>query len=179
MKNDPSRRYEAVLIAASAGGAQALQTLLAGLPPDFPLPIAIVQQRTAREPHALAQVLGRCSALRVQMAQEGEVMRPGTVYLAPPDLLRHVRSSANPLFACAALALQGRVIAVVLTGYDSDGTDGVQTVGRAGGMVIARGEARSEQFSMPRAAIRSGSVNQVLPLGRIGADLLHLARPAP
>ncbi len=186
-------KYEAVVMAASAGGVAALGTLLAALPPDFPLPIAIVQHRSARHPHMLAKVLGRHSTLPVKMAEEGEVMRKGMVYLAPFDLhmtisaervltladghkIRHVRSSANPLFESAAEALHGRVIAVVLTGYDSDGTDGVQAVKRAGGAVIAQDEASSHAFAMPHSAIATGSVDCVLPLHDIARELVRLAK---
>jgi two-component system chemotaxis response regulator CheB len=188
-----AHRYEVVVIAASAGGIPALGTLLAGLPHDFPLPIAVVQHRTASHPQMLAHVLGRRTALKVKFAEEGEALQPGTVYLAPHDLhmtvrrdrsialvdglkIRHVRSSANPLFASAALALQGRVIAVVLTGYDRDGTDGVQTVKGQGGIVIAQDKSTSVNFGMPRSAIESGAVEHILPLGKIAGELVRLAK---
>jgi two-component system, chemotaxis family, protein-glutamate methylesterase/glutaminase len=120
-------------------------------------------------------------------------MEPGTVYLAPPhahlsvdeDLrvslkegckIRHVLSSANPLFESAARALPGRVIAVVLTGYDRDATDGVQAVRLSGGTVIAQDETTSQSFGMPRSAIQTGCVDRVLPLPEIGPALLALAR---
>ena len=186
-------RYDVVVMAASAGGVAALRTVLSALPPDFPLPIAVVQHRSAAHPNMLARVLGCRIPLKVKTAENGEVMRPGTVYLAPPDLhmtvaaggrislrngmkIRHVRSSANPLFESAAEALQGRVIAVVLTGYDSDGTDGVQLVKRQGGIVIAQDQATAAHFEMPRAAIESGSVEHILPLHLIAGELVRLAK---
>jgi two-component system chemotaxis response regulator CheB len=66
------------------------------------------------------------------------------------------------------------VIAVVLTGYDSDGTDGVQTVASHGGTVIAQDQSTSEVFGMPRSAIATGCVSQVLPLKQIGPALMRL-----
>jgi two-component system chemotaxis response regulator CheB len=187
------RRYAVVVMAASAGGIQALQKLLSQLPPDFPLPIAIVQHRTGNPPNLLARVLGRHTPLRVKTAEAGEVMLPGTVYLAPArehlvirrneelalvngHKIRHVRSSANPLFASAAQVYGDGVIAVVLTGGDSDATDGVQTVRKRGGVVIAQDRGSSAVFGMPRAAIETGAVSAVLPLGDIGPELLRLAR---
>ena len=186
------RRYALVVMAASAGGIQALQRVLSGLPPDFPLPIAIVQHRTGNPPNLLARVLGRHTALRVKSAEEGEVMVPGTVYLAPPRehlvirrneqlmladgrKIRHVRSSANPLFASAAQVYGDGVIAVVLTGGDSDATDGVQAVRQRGGIVIAQDEPTSLVFGMPRSAIDSGAVSAILPLGAIAGELERLA----
>lgn len=89
--------------------------------------------------------------------------------------LRHVASSANPLFESAAAALGSRVIAAVLTGCDRDATDGVQAVKRAGRFVIAQNEATSQIFDMPRSAIATGSVDRVLPLQDIGPALAALA----
>ena len=186
-----SSPYDLVAIAASAGGIPALITLLAALPADFPVPIAIVQHRTTALPNLLPNVLGRKALLTVKFAQDSDNMRPGIVYLAPPHLhlivrpdhtfglsngsrIRHVLSSANPLFSSAARVLKERVIAVVLTGMDSDGTDGVQSVRAAGGVVFAQDQASCAHFEMPRSAIQTGCVNRVLPLEDIAPALVGL-----
>jgi two-component system chemotaxis response regulator CheB len=180
-------------MAASAGGVAAFESVLSTLPADFPLPIAIVQHRSTKDPNLMARVFGRHTPLVVKTAAQAEHLEPGTVYLAPPDAhltvdqdlcvflkdgakIRHVRSSANPLFESAARALPGRVIAVVLTGYDRDATDGVQAVRLSGGTVIAQDEATSKSFGMPRSAIETGCVDRVLPLPEIGPALVALAR---
>ena len=87
-----------------------------------------------------------------------------------------MRSSANPLFASAAQTFGDGVIAVVLTGGDRDATDGVQTVKRRGGIVIAQDEPSSVAFSMPRSAIETGCVDSILPLHDIAPELLRRAR---
>ena len=192
------RRYQApydlVAIVASTGGMKALEQILAWLPADFPVPIAVVQHRSTHHPNLLARVLSRHTELAVKLAEDGEMLEPGTVYLAAPELhlvvndnhtlglrdghkIRHVLSSGNPLFESAAHTLGERVIAVVLSGYDRDGTDGVQSVKKAGGTVIAQDETTSQVFSMPRSAIATGCVDQVLPVGDIGPALLELAGP--
>ena len=180
-------------MAASAGGVAAFESVLSALPADFPLPVAIVQHRSTKDPNLMARVFGRHTALAVKTAAQGERMEPGTVYLAPPHAhltvdrelrvslkegskIRHVLSSANPLFESAARALPGRVIAVVLTGYDRDATDGVQAVRLSGGTVIAQDEATSTSFGMPGSAIQTGCVDRVLPLQEIGPALVALAR---
>ena len=182
-----------MVIAASAGGIQALQRLLSALPSDFPIPIAVVQHRTGNAPNLLARVLGRHTALKVKTAEDGETISPGTVYLAPPRehlivrrdaslalvngrKIRHVSSSANPLFASAAQVFGDGVIAVVLTGGDSDATDGVQTVNHLGGIVIAQDQATSAVFGMPHSAIQSGAVHAILPLSAIAPELLRLVK---
>jgi two-component system chemotaxis response regulator CheB len=102
----------------------------------------------------LPAILARQTALAVKLAVEGEALEVGTVYVAPADRhltvdregimhlsngrkIKFVKSSANPLLDSAAAALHGAVIAVVLTGSGSDGTDGVQAVKATGGIVIA------------------------------------------
>jgi two-component system chemotaxis response regulator CheB len=184
--------FDLVVMAASAGGVRAFESLLSGLPADFPLPIAIVQHRSSAHPNLMARVFSRHTRLRVKTAEQGERMQPSTVYLAPPEhhlvvdsdlrlsfvngrKIRHVHSSANPLFESAARALPGRVIAVVLTGYDSDATDGVQAVKLSGGTVIAQDETTSERFNMPHSAIGTGCVDRVLPLPEIAPALVALA----
>jgi two-component system chemotaxis response regulator CheB len=185
-----SRPRRLVVIGASAGGFQALRAILASLPRDFPIPIAVVLHRSGEDnlPRALILATGA----RVKHAAEGERIEPGTVYVAPAGLhlrvnpdqtfaladgsrIRFARSSANPLFETAAQVYGPGAIAVVLSGYGRDGTDGVQAVKSRGGTVIAQDEESSQQFSMPRSAIETGAVDKVLPLEQIGPALARLA----
>lgn len=183
--------YDLVVMVASTGGIQALCQVLGALPADFPVPIAVVQHRTANLPDRLPQVLARCTALHVARTAEGDAPRAGWVHLAPLDAhlvvrpdgrfgvhggrkIRFLRSSANPLFETAATALHGRVLAVVLTGRANDATDGVQTVRKRGGTVIAQDQATSVAFDMPSSAIGTGAVDLVLPLEGIGPALVEL-----
>lgn len=188
---EPARRCDLVVIAASAGGIQALQEILSGLPASFPAPIAIVQHRSRHHPDLLARVLGWHTPLRVKLVEESETLRPGTVYVAPPDLhltvradrslaladgsrIRHVLSSANPLFTSAAEVFGGRLVAVILSGLGRDATDGVQGVKAAGGTVIAQNKATSQHFGMPQSAIATGCVDLILPLEDIAPALVRL-----
>ena len=185
--------YKMVVIAASLGGIHALGEILSVFPEDFPVPIAIIQHRTAHLPWQLDKVLGRKTKLKVKYAVRGEPILPGTVYIAPHDhhllvetshrfaltnhtRIRHVRPSANPLFISAAKIFKERVIAVVLTGGDADATDGVQSVSTAGGIVLAQDQATSEHFSMPKSAIETGCVDRVLPLHQIGDYIVKLVQ---
>ena len=184
--------YDLVAIVASVGGLKAMETILEALPEDFPIPIALVQHRSTDEPNRLARVLSRHSKLTVKLADQGDELQPGTVYLALPDLhlvvndnrtlslvdghkIRHVLSSGNPLFESAAAKLGARAVGIVLTGYDADGTDGVQAIHEAGGVVLAQDEATSKAFGMPRSAIATGAVDAVLPIEAIGPALVMLA----
>jgi two-component system, chemotaxis family, protein-glutamate methylesterase/glutaminase len=179
-----------VVIASSAGGIEALTTILRGLPENFPAPIVVVQHRPAARESHLVPILRRRTKLNVKDAIAGDTLQAGTVYLASPDehlmvtddlcfqytdgrRIHHLRSSANPLFESAAECYGRNAIALVLTGMDSDGTDGVQAI-RAHGGVIVQDRTTSEHFDMPHSAIATGVVDRILPLSEIGPMLSRL-----
>lgn len=193
-RSKPSRTdAEVVVMAASAGGLPVLRQILSGLPADFPLPIVIVQHRSMVVPSLAAQILSRAGPLPVKEAEQGEVLEPGTVYLTPPDRhlvlrpdlrvrlmdghrIRFVLSSATPLFASAAFALEGRVIGVALSGGGSDGTDGVESIRGMGGIVIAQDPSTAQQTGMPASAIRTGAPDHVVAASQIAPLLVRLVR---
>ena len=136
----------------------------------------------------MAEILNRRTRLRVKEAEEGDRIEPHTVYGAPPDyhllvnpdgtlslphseLVHFVRPSADLLFESVAASFKDRAIAVVLTGSGSDGAMGVQAIKKMGGTVIAQDEDSSEFFGMLAAAIKTKTVDFILPLGEI-ADAL-------
>ncbi|BDA72256.1 CheB methylesterase [Rivularia sp. IAM M-261] len=180
-----------VVLAASAGGIKAVSTILSNLPANFATPIAIVQHLDPNYQSYLAEILDRRTPLLVKQATDLDILTPGVVYVAPPnwhlvvnpdatlslsnaEKVRHVRPAADILFESAANSFQERVIAIVLTGMDADGKDGVMAVKRAGGKVIAQDEATSQFFSMPSNAINTGCVDFILPLKEIAPNLLKL-----
>jgi len=184
--------YGLVVIAGSAGAIGALLQVLSALPADYPLPVVVVQHRSARMLDLLPSLLARRCALPVRGVTEGEPIIPGTVYVARPDLhllvnsdrtfglmdghrIKALLSSANPLLTSAA-EVMGPVIGVVLSGSGSDATDGVQAVKAAGGKVVVQDQATAEYFGMPGAAIASGAADLVLPVDRIGPLLAELGR---
>lgn len=137
----------------------------------------------------LAEMLAEGSSLPVREAREGEAMREGVVYVAPPD--RHLlaspdgrlvlsdappehwsRPSGDPLFRSVAQHYGPRSVAVVLTGRDSDGSGGVGDVHAAGGTVLVQDPATARDGSMPRASIRTGAVDRVLSLDDIAPALV-------
>ena len=197
----PRPTFTIIALTASAGGLKALSTLLAALPPDFPAALVIVQHLSPRQPSLMAHILERRIALSVTQAQDGDTLRPGHVYLAPPD--RHllvgpggtlsltqtgkvhfVRPSGDVLLESVAASCGPSAIAVILTGGDGDGAAGLKAVKDAGGITLAQDEASSEMFSMPRTAIATGAVDFILPLDEIAPKLIALVgaglpRPLP
>jgi two-component system chemotaxis response regulator CheB len=155
----------------------------------------VVQHLDRHHRSWMAEILTRRVRLDVRQAQGGEVARPGTVYVAPPDrhllvnpqgvlslsdaaLVRHVRPSADLLFSSLAASFGPRVVAVVLSGTGRDGADGARDVKQEGGTVIAQDEASSQFFGMPGAAIHTGAVDRVLPLAEIAGYLVELTQCA-
>ena len=189
----PNTAYDVVAIAASVGGLKAISEVLSGLPTDFPAAIVIVQHLAPQHRSLMAEILTRQTSLPVKQAQSGDKLSPGTVHIAPPDYhllinaddtltlnqekVEHfVRPSADVLFNSVAHSYKERAIAVILTGSGKDGVTGIQAIHELGGMAIAQDEETSECFSMPHAAIETGSVDQILPLSKIASALVSLVR---
>lgn len=187
----PNVAYNVVAIAASRGGLKAISQILSTLPAEFPAPITLVQHLSPQHRSHMAEILSRRTALQVKEAEEGELLRPGTVYIAVPNKhlvvnpdatlslsdapkINFVRPAGDKLFTSVASSFKSRAIGVVLTGKDGDGVLGVLAIKKYGGTVIVQDEASSECFSMPKSAIDTGKVDFVLPLDAIAHRLLTL-----
>ena len=185
--------FDIIALAASAGGLTALSRVLSSLPPDFQIPIVVVQHLDPRHRSLMADILNRRTNLRVKEAEDGEKLAPATVYVAPPnkhllvnsdhtlslthtELVHFVRPSADLLFESVAASHKEHAIAVVLTGSGSDGSMGVKAIKTMGGTVIVQDKETAEFFGMPEAAIRSGAVDFILPLDEIPAALMTLTQ---
>ncbi|MFI7317536.1 chemotaxis protein CheB [Streptomyces venezuelae] len=186
-------RAEVVLVAASAGGIGALTALLGGLSASLPVPVLAAQHLRRSRETAIASILSRATPLEVKLAEHGESLRAGTVYVAPPDHHLCVRSpkelslskagpvnftrpAADPLFESAVRAFGPRIIACVLTGTDSDGALGVAEVKAHGGTVIVQDPASAEFRGMPKAAVDTGFADFVLGLADIAPTINRLLR---
>jgi two-component system, chemotaxis family, protein-glutamate methylesterase/glutaminase len=182
---------ELVAIAASTGGPAALRRILGDLPRSFSAPILVVQHIARDFTKAFADWLGGSCSLRVKLAEAGEPLLAGTVYVAPDSAhmgvtadrqvrLSHgspiggFRPSATYLFESAAQVYGARLVAVVLTGMGSDGADGLEIAHAAGGYVMAQDEATSVVFGMAQEAVRRGAVDAVAPLEQLAARLTEI-----
>jgi two-component system chemotaxis response regulator CheB len=187
----PYAAFDIVAIAASLGGIEAVGQVLSVFPPDFPAVVAVVQHVGPNSYGLVPRILARRSALPVDHAKSDEALRPGQVYVAPPDhhffvtrtgralvlqspRVKFTRPAADPLLVSAAQCYGPRTLGVVLTGASSDGAAGIQAVKWAGGMVLAQDQSSSRAFAMPRAAIATGCVDMVLPLHVIGPAIVAL-----
>lgn len=183
-----------VALVCSAGGLQALISVLRPLPAGFPAAVIVLQHQSPDRPSYLADILARNCALPVSAARDGAALRAGTVAVIPPGkhalattsnrlaLIRtdHAplyRPSADLLLTSLALVAARRTIAVILSGGGSDGATGAVALHDFGGTVIAADKASSAYPAMPEAAIgRDDAVDYVLPTDDIPALLVSLTR---
>lgn len=178
-----------VAIGASTGGPQVLETILAKLPNDFPVPILIVQHIAAGFLSGLAEWLTRTTQLPVHIASHGEPMRPANVYLAPDgthmgmdanhrivlndgDPEGGLRPSVAYLFRSVAAACGSSAAAVLLTGMGRDGAEELKRLKDRGALTIAQDSESSVVYGMPAEAVRLGAAKHVLPPQAIAALLV-------
>jgi two-component system, chemotaxis family, protein-glutamate methylesterase/glutaminase len=177
-----------IVAGASLGGFDALATLLGALPEDFPLPLAVVQHRSADSDELLPLLLQRACRLPLAEVEDKQPILPGTVYIAPANYhllveldhfalsvdhrVQYARPSIDVLFESAADAYRERLAAVLLSGSNEDGARGIARVKARGGLTIVQDPASAESARMPAAAIAATPVDHVLPLAGI-ARLLN------
>lgn len=184
-----------VVLGASAGGLSALRRIVAALPADLKAAVFVCQHLAPDRPSRLPEILGKSGALPASHPQDGEELRAGQIYVAPPDnhllvgekrvrVIRgpqenRYRPAIDALFRSAARAHGPRVVGVVLTGRLDDGTVGLQAIGRCGGVTIVQDPREAEHVSMPASALRHVKVDHCVPLDEIPALLLRLVAEAP
>lgn len=179
---------EVLVVGASTGGPQALSTFLTSLPRTIDIPIVIVQHMPPMFTATLAVHLSKDCGRPGQEAEQGQLLQPDHLYIAPGEwhvelsrnggeLYSHLhqgppehfcRPSVNPLFRSAAECCGAATLAVMLTGMGSDGLEGTRDIKGFGGRVIAQDEPSSVVWGMPGAIARENLADQVLPLSRIG-----------
>lgn len=184
--------YRAVVIGASAGGMNAIITILSMLPEDFAPSLIIVQHipEEAMDGYRTVILNKKCS-LPVKEAMDKEPLQPGTVYLAPAAYhllveqtgtlslsvdkpVNFSRPSIDVLFESAAEALGDKLIGIILTGANNDGSRGIKKIKEYNGYVIVQDPAEAEVPAMPLAAIENAEIDQILPLAQIGSFLADI-----
>ncbi|MCB0218632.1 MAG: chemotaxis response regulator protein-glutamate methylesterase [Chrysiogenetes bacterium] len=181
-----------LVVAASTGGVQAVQVVLTGLPHDWPMPTLIVQHMPPHFTESLAADLDRVLPLRVVEAEDGMLLEPRTVYIAPGGMhaivaparyrkgKKVVRLSQTPtdtvLKPAADVTMRavadvygGDAIGVVLTGMGMDGAQGLKAMHEQGAVTIAQDRETSVIYGMPKAAFEIGAADSVLPLDQVAA----------
>jgi two-component system chemotaxis response regulator CheB len=181
-----------VVIGASAGGIEALRSLVARLPRNFRASIFVVTHTSPESPGVLATILERAGPLPALCVRDSAPIQPGRIYVPAPDhhLLvqpgyaratrgpreNRFRPAVDPLFRSAAQTYGPRVIGVILTGGLDDGTAGLAAVKKLGGTAVVQDPADALFPSMPQSAVKHVTVDHCVPLADIPALLVRLTR---
>ncbi len=190
------RAQWSIVIGASAGGVPALQAVVAQLPADLPAPVFIVLHIASSGVSLLPEILTQAGPLPAVHPRDGTPIEAGVLYVAPPDhhlLIEHgtmavkrgpkenrFRPSIDALFRSAAYVCGPRAIGVVLSGALDDGTSGLWSIKRLGGITMVQQPSQAKFPSMPRSALESVEVDYMLPATEIGTVLGRLAQaPVP
>lgn len=185
-----------VVIGASAGGIPTLIQLVKNLPAGFPGSLFIVQHLAPYFKSELAAILNKAGPLNTAFAQDGETVQHGHIYIAPPDhhLLveadtvhvvrgpkeNRFRPSVDALFRSAAYNYGARVVGIVLTGALDDGTSGLWSIKRQGGITVIQDPAESFCADMPNNVLSHVEVDHILTVGEMPPLLERLVRePVP
>lgn len=181
----------AVVVGASAGGVEALMTLLQALPPGFAPPMLLVLHRRAEPDRALpslASVIGRRCALPVREALDRQPLQPGQVLVAPADYhllvdpgpvaalsrdrpVHHCRPAIDPLFESAAHLFGPGLLGLVLTGANDDGASGAAALRQAGGCLWVQQPDTARVATMPAAALARAGADEILTLDTMARRL--------
>lgn len=194
----PTGRCDLVAIGSSTGGPIALATVLASLPGNLDVPVVVTQHMPPVFTRLLAQRLDASMPIRVREAEDGDVLTPGTVYIAPGDFhmtlrrgaagamvqlnqqapVNYCRPAVDVMFNSVAEVYRGDVLAVMLTGMGHDGRDGTAKLKSLGAQVIAQDEATSVVWGMPGAVATAGLADSVLPIDQIGPKITSVVHGA-
>lgn len=186
------QRIDVVAIGVSTGGPQALMEVVPAFTSDFPVPILIVQHMPPVFTKLLAERLAAKSSIPVGEGMLYQTLSAGQAWIAPGDFHMGVeqdadeirlvtdrrapenscRPSVDVLFRSVAQVYGGHVLAVVMTGMGQDGLRGCEAVRAAGGQIIVQDEASSVVWGMPGFVARAGLADQVVPLKRLGTEIV-------
>ena len=184
--------FHVVAIGASAGGLESLERLFTHLPTDTGMAFVVLQHLSPDFKSLMDELLSRRTSMPIRQAENDMPVEPNTVYLLPPmkemiirrrRLLLNDRDPRSGLtlpidlfFRSLAQDLGPQAVAVILSGSGSDGSRGVQEVSKAGGTVLCETTDTAQFNGMPLSAMRTGSVDHVLPPEEIASTLASLAR---
>lgn len=188
---DP-RRFDVVVIGASAGGVEAVGMLLTALPQSFAAPIAVVIHVPPGNDDLLARALAPRCALPLLEASDKQPVEPGTVYVAPAgyhllvepsgtfalsldEPVNFARPSIDVLFESAGHAYRDRVLAIVLTGANADGAEGLRVVRGFGGAAWVQDPESATAAAMPSAAIERAGADRIMALDDMARALAGIA----
>ncbi|MFW1678357.1 CheR family methyltransferase [Pontibacter sp. JAM-7] len=188
---DPESSLIVVGVGASAGGLEALQSMVSNLPPDIKMSFIVAQHLSPSYRSMMVDLLEKDSTLAICAAKDGDILRAGQIYICPPnhnielypgdtikltsypDVRYKPRPSVDMLFESIALVKGEHAIGIVLSGTGSDGARGIRAIKGENGLGIVQEPSSAKYDGMPNAAINSSNVDLIIPATQIGDELLN------
>ena len=184
---------KAIVIGASYGGMEAIKAILTALPSGFKIPISIVLHIGNNNISAYLTMLNNKTDFTVKEAEEKELIKPGTIYFAPPNYHLQIennfsfslstdqkvnfsRPSIDVLFETGAWAYNDELLGILLTGSNSDGAEGLKIIKEYGGTTIVENPETAFAKTMPGSAIKKESPSFILDLDQIPEKIVELAK---
>lgn len=182
-----------IAIGTSTGGPRALQEVVPYLPQDIPAAVVIVQHMPPGFTKSLAARLDNLSKINVKEAEDGDILKAGWAYLAPGDFHMLINSSplegyrisinqdppvtghrpsVNAMMESVADCGHNNLIAVMMTGMGSDGSEGILKIKKKGGKTIAQNEETCVVYGMPKSAVNIGAIDKIVPLNEISKEII-------
>ncbi|QHT67723.1 chemotaxis-specific protein-glutamate methyltransferase CheB [Rhodocytophaga rosea] len=191
---DTQLNYDVIAMGASTGGPGAVEKVIDKLPANLSIPVVIAQHMPERFLESFAKRLDILTPLKVKLAEKGELLTGGTVYIVPGNsntkvgrdaftgkitfsfTKREFREFNYPSVDCLFLSIAetyaSKAIGVILTGMGKDGTEGMKAIYEAGGYTIAQDEASSVVYGMPKSALESGVIKKSVPIYDISSFII-------
>jgi two-component system, chemotaxis family, protein-glutamate methylesterase/glutaminase len=184
-------KYEAIVIGGSSGGMNALIKILKGIPQNFSIPFIVVLHRLKYYKSELEVLIQEKVSLKIKEVEEKEKIKSGFVYIAPPDYhvlieddktfslcssepVHYSRPSIDVTFKSAARVYGKKLLGIVLTGANKDGSEGLRFIYQNGGSTIVQEPQEAEMIEMPESALCYAKNSLVLKLDEINCFLLGL-----
>jgi two-component system chemotaxis response regulator CheB len=193
-KQKAMMKRDIIVIGASAGGLSPLRSFVGSLPSNFKGSVFIVLHIPPYSESQLASILSKAGQLKVVEPRDGEAIKPGMVYVAANDhhlLLENskvvvkkgpkenrFRPSIDALFRSAAYVYGSRVIGIVLSGLLNDGTSGLWSIKRLGGVTIIQDPEDAAYPQMPQNVLEYVEVDYTMPVAQIGELIVELSEEA-
>jgi two-component system chemotaxis response regulator CheB len=178
-KDAVKRMYQLVIIGGSAGSLDVLLSVVAQLRPDLPVPVLVVVHRKQDNDNLMESLLSNKSTLPVKEAEDKEPLLPGNIYIAPADYhllieknnsialdasekINFSRPSIDVSFQSAAEVCGDKLICILLSGANADGTEGLTVAKQAGALLIVQDPLSAEVSFMPLQALKTLSVDHII-----------------
>ncbi|MFN6946369.1 MAG: chemotaxis protein CheB [Cytophagaceae bacterium] len=191
MFHSTGKKYEAIVIGGSLGGMEAVSGIIKGLPGDFNIPVIVVLHRLKNVKSSLIQLLSKYSALPVYEIEDKTEIKEGAVYVAPAnyhtlieknrtfsldcsEAINYCRPSIDVLFESATEQFGNRLIGIVLTGANNDGSKGLKAIAENGGVTIVQDPDTAESDVMPVSALKLVKADKILDIKGIQSFLIFL-----